>query len=201
MLRPGVSLRARATLLALAAPLAAQAESCGRFPSRGFENADAPELGARYANPVYGYAVQLPAGLVGHGAPGPAPDHGFGIALSWTPRAYLYVDGSYEVLDDDTLDKQETRQREFLRADALRVLSTQSLSTRLGPLSAVRMVARYACKGLRGLYVKDEVVALSPDLRVVYRVALLTTTKRYRADKAALDELLRSFTLLSRPVP
>ena len=145
--------------------------------------------------------MQLPAGLVGHGAPSQSPDHGFGIVLSWTPRAYLYIDGSYEVLADDTLAKQEARHSAYMRSDAFRVLSTQTMKTQLGPLPAVRLVARYECEGLRGLYVTDEVVALSEDLSVVYKVALLTTTKRYRADKAVFDEMLRSFALSPRLVP
>jgi len=191
----------RAALLLLAAPLAARAAPCGRFPPRGFDGADSPRIEASYGNAQYGYAVRLPVGLVGYGAPPPAPNHGFGIVLSWTPRAYLYVDGSYEVADDDTLDKQETLQREFTRKDAHRVLSTQSTKAQLGPLPALRLIARYECKGLRGLYITDEVVALSDDLSVVYKVSLLTTVKRYRKDKAVFEEIVRSFELPARPWP
>lgn len=191
----------RAVLLALAVPLTAQAASCGRFPPRGFDDADAPRIEASYANEQYGYAVRLPAGLVGYGVPSPAPNHGFGIVLSWTPRAYLYVDGTYEVADDDTLAKQETTQREYMRQDAHRVLSTQSAKVQLGPLPALRLIARYECKGLRGLYITDEVVALSDDLSVVYKVALLTTVKRYRKDKTVFEKIFRSFELPAGPWP
>lgn len=192
---------ARVVSLALAAPLVVQAASCGRFPPRSFENADAPRVDASYANEQYGYAVRVPAGIVGYGVPSPAPNHGFGIVLSWTPRAYLYVDGSYEVADDDTLTKQAASQREFTRKDAHRVLSTQSAKVQLGPLPAVRLISRYECKGLRGLYITDEIVALSGDLSVVYKVALLTTVKRYRKDRAVLEKIVRSFELPAKPWP
>lgn len=190
---------ARAVLLALAVPLAAQAKPCGRFPSPDFEDVDSPRIEASYGNAQYGYAVRVPAGLVGYRAAPPAPNHGFGMVLSWTPRAYLYVDGSYEVLEDDTPAKQAARHRKFTRGDALRVLSTQSKKTQLGPLPAVRLIDRYECKGLRGLYITDEVVALSDDRSVVYTVALLTTVKRYRKDKSVLDEIVRSFELAGEP--
>jgi len=190
-----------AALWLLAAPLASQAASCGRFPPRGFDSADAPRIEAGYANEQYGYAVRVPTGLVGYGVPSPAPNHGFGIVLSWAPRAYLYVDGSYEVADDDTLDKQEASQREFIHKDAHRVLSTQSTKALLGPLPALRLTARYECKGLRGLYITDEVVALSDDLSVVYKVSLLTTVKRYRKDKAVFEAIVRSFELPAKPWP
>jgi len=38
-------------------------------------------------------------GLVGYTSAAPAPYHGFGIVLSWEPRSYLYVDGSYNSLE------------------------------------------------------------------------------------------------------
>lgn len=196
-----MKLFARVVSLALAAPLVVQAASCGRFPPLGFGDSDAFPVEERYANSQYGYAVSLPAGLVGHGAPAPAPNHGFGIVLSWTPRAYLYVDGNYEVADDETLAKQEASHREFTRQDARRVLSTKSAKARLGPLPALRLIARYECKGLRGLYITDEVVALSDDLSVVYTVALLTTVKRYRQDKAVFEAMVHSFVLPGKPWP
>ena len=196
-----MKLFARVVSLALAVPLAVQAASCGRFPSPGFDDADQFRVDGRYANSQYGYAVSLPAGLVGHDAPAPAPNHGFGIVLSWTPRAYLYVNGNYEVADDDTLAKHEASHREFTRQDAHRVLSTKSAKAQLGPLPALRLIARYECKGLRGLYITDEVVALSDDLSVVYTVALLTTVKRYRQDKAVFEEMVHSFALPGKPWP
>jgi len=187
--------------LALAAPLATQATSCGRFPRPGFDDADQFRVEGRYANSQYGYAVSLPVGRVGHDAPPPASNHGFGIVLSWTPRASIYVAANYEVADDDTLAKQEASHRQFTRQDAHRVLSTKSMAAQLGALPAARLIARYECKGLRGLYITDEVVALSDDRSVVYTMALLTTVKRYRKDKAVFEEMVRSFVLPGELAP
>jgi len=190
-----VKAQAWAVLMALAMPLAARANGCGRFPSAEFEGPDRARVEGRYANATYGYAVKAPPGRVGHVSPAPAPNHGFGVVLSWTPRAYLYVDGSYESLEGSTLEEQSAR---FVRADAQRVLWTRSTKARLGGLDAVRYVARYECPGLQGVYITDEVRALSRDGGTVYTVALLTTAERYHADRKAFEAMVRSFSLQGR---
>src|SRR6185369_4356501 len=81
-----MTIAARVTALCLtAAPLLACAAPCG-FPALAdFGQADQRRLAGRYVNAQYGYAAEIPRGLTAYSAPSPAPDHGFGIALSVTP--------------------------------------------------------------------------------------------------------------------
>src|SRR5947209_14876211 len=52
----------------------------------------------RYSNYDYAYSVRIPKGLTGFRAAAPAPNHGFGIALSEQPKSYVWVDASYNAL-------------------------------------------------------------------------------------------------------
>lgn len=153
----------------------------------------------RYRNVQYAYAATIPGGWVGHGPPSPAPEHGFGVVLSWTARAYLYADGSYEVMDDKTVEEAAARQLGYTRQEASRMRSARAVKARLGPLKAVRQIARYECQGLKDIYVTDEFVALSGDGGVVYKISLSTVEKRYRKDRQVLEEMARSFAVLPQP--
>src|SRR5260221_694770 len=69
--------------------------NCGRFPEMDFRKSGSPAFHGVYANHAFGYRVRLPRSITAYGEPPPQPAHGVGIILSWEPRSYLYLDGSW----------------------------------------------------------------------------------------------------------
>lgn len=186
--------RLAATLLLSAAGAAPAAQTCGHFPTPGFDAPDIPRVEKHYANAQYLYSVDLPAGLVAHGAAG--PDHGVGIVLSWEPRAYLNVDGTYDAIEWKTPRAAAKQMLAWKREESTVVLSHSSRPGRLGPLRAVRLVVRHRCANLPDVYVDDDVVAIDAKQGIVYQVSLTTTEPRYARDKALMDAMLASWRLL-----
>ena len=169
---------------------------CGNFPEPGFDDPAMSRFVRWYSNPTYHFSVRVPKGLVGHSSPPPLPQHGFGIVLSWTPRAYIYFDGSYNAADEgNTTEIASTRLR-WLRDSSLKILSTQRQHTHLGPLSARRFVARHTCPKVRGVFVEDTTIALSRG--IIYTVSLLTTDERYQRDRRIMNEMLKTWRLSNR---
>jgi hypothetical protein len=170
---------------------------CGDFPPRdGFDDPDTSLTGTTY-NPNYGYSVVIPKGLIGHKAAAPAPYHGFGIVLSWEPRSYLYVDGSYNSLDLESLQEVEKTHLDWLKDESGKIISVQHKNTKLGNLQARRYIAKHTCPKASGNFIDDYTFAFSKEKGIVYTVALLTTVERYEKDKRVLEEILKTWKLQS----
>ena len=165
--------------------------SCGDFPTLAFGSPETA-IAAEYQNANYGYVVRVPKGLIGYRASPSTPDHGLGIVIRSEPRAYLYVDGSYNAAEQPNLQSLGARHAKWLKS-AGHVLSVQQSMMRLGSLRALRRVSRYTCSERGGVFVQDEVIALSADREIVYTVALLTTDRHYVADRRRLEQLIRSW--------
>lgn len=180
-------------LLLATTGLAHAAETCGHFPSPGFDAPDMTRFEKHYANAQYLYSVDLPPGLVAHGPAVPAPEHGAGIVLSWEPRAYLNVDGTYDDLEWKTPRAAAKQMLAWTREESTAVLSHTSKPARLGPLRAVRQVVRHRCAKLPDVYVDDDVVAVDTKQGIVYKLSLTTTEPRYARDKALMDAMLASW--------
>src|SRR2546426_4820370 len=130
----------------LLAPISIPAQSCGDFPAPGFDDPKMRHFTGSYSNPNYGFAVKIPKGITGHDIPAPAPHHGFGVVLSWEPRAYMDFDGSYNALEL-SLPETENQNLERLRESSESLLSVSSKGSKLGRLDARRQVVRHNCKG------------------------------------------------------
>lgn len=178
-------------LLSLLRPVFA----CGDFPQPGFDDSDMAHFTGQTYNPNYGYSVIIPKGLVGHNSPPPAPYHGFGIILSWEPRAYLYVDGSYNSLDLESLDKVKAQNLEWLKQESKKIISVKHSVSKLGPLQAKRYVALHICPKASGEFIDDYTFAFSKGKDIIYTVALLTTADRYKKDQRVLEAILKTWKL------
>ncbi len=187
--------RIAACAVALVSVAAIAAEPCGHFPSPGFGGPDMRRVKGRYANVQYFYSVDVPPELAAYTNPPPQPDHGFGIVLSWEPRAYLNVDATYDTLDWKTAAAAAKRSLAWTRETSTQVLSDRRSPAHLGPLHALRQVVRHRCAGLPDVHVDDDVVAVDAKEGVVFKVALTTTAARYRQDKAVMDRVLASWHL------
>lgn len=189
-----MTIAARLALLCLAAAsLPACAAPCGFLSLADFGQPDQRSYTGWYSNAQYGYAAEVPPGLTAYGSPTPAPNHGFGIALSVTPYAYLFVDGSYDVLFEATADHAASTLLGYLRKDAREILSVHRAQMRLGGLRAVRAQARFRCAGYSDIFVDDTISALDRKATIVYTVSLTTSETRYRTDKATLDRVVASW--------
>jgi hypothetical protein len=166
------------------------AQYCGRVPAADFELPPNQAHTGRYVNARYGYAVSIPAGLIGFSGGG-GSQRGFGVVLSWTPRAYLRVDAAYDVFYDITADGVHRRDAGGVRLfDTL--LSDHSMPAALAGFSGGRYLMRVRCAGDPAVYVHDDVIVVRR--REIYRVQLQSTASRYAADVQLLDAMLSSWS-------
>lgn len=177
--------------------------SIGDTRTDGGEEKEAVFRGT-YVNYVYGYSVEIPAGMVGIGATPPAPQHGFGIdldrprSIAWMSvpglaKSYLYVDGSYDSLEWGRPEAAAAAHLRYLRGEKtdLRVLSRTTTS--LGGLRAVRVVAGYEEGGVE--MVSDEVVAVGGEAGAVYTLSLSTPQLTYETHRPVLEALIKGWCL------
>ncbi|MGH9761205.1 MAG: hypothetical protein ACREDR_12260, partial [Blastocatellia bacterium] len=139
------------------------------------------------------YRVRLPRGVTAYGADPPAPAHGVGIILSWEPRSYLYIDGSYNSLSLANNFPVAEMDEGFVRDEAPAIQSVKRRRTRLGPYAAVRLTVRHTC-GSGGHFVTEEIAMLRQ--KKVFTISITTPAGRYRRDLAVFNQIARSFRLL-----
>ncbi len=184
--------------------------SIGDTPADEDEEEDAVFDTGSYANFAYGYSVAIPYGMIGLGAPPPAPQHGFGIDLdnprsaTWPdmddfPKSYLSVDGSCNSAEWRRLGEAVTSELKFRREKGQQVRLQSRAATSLGGLRALRFVVRYEQDGEE--MVNEQVVAFSArdpgdDVpRFVYTIDLSTPLSKYERDRPVLEAIRRSWCL------
>src|SRR5436190_16144964 len=117
-------------------------DHCGNFPPKSFSGQGVPKHTRSYSNYVYGYSVKLPTGLTGYSTPPPAPQHGFGIVLSWKPRVYIYFDGSYNAFEAKDVREIEQMHLKWVAEKSAQVVSVKKYAHYLGRLPARRYVVQ-----------------------------------------------------------
>jgi hypothetical protein len=178
-----------ASALVLSSVAAARGEFCGQVPAPGFDQPPNQPHTGRYLNAVYGYSLQLPPGLRAYTA-AEGPERGFGVVLSWSPRAYLSVDAAYDAYFDITAEGVHRRDINAIRLHDV-VVSDQGSSYSLAHLAGERYLTRVQCAGDSRIYVHDEVIVMRN--REIYRLHLQSVPERYASDVPALDAMLRSW--------
>src|ERR1700733_1151862 len=178
-------------LCALAAAGAARAgdEFCGTAPTAGFDQPPNRAHTGRYLNAVYGYSLAIPAPLSAYSQSGVA-ERGFGIVLSWTPRAYLSVDAAYDVYYDISAEGVHRRDINAIRLHDV-VAGDQSSAVSLAQAAGGRYLTRVQCAGSPQVYIHDDVIVVRN--REIYRLNLQSVPERYAADVKVLDAMLRSW--------
>lgn len=167
---------------------------CGDFPGPAFESGKLPKYTGTYSNPYYGFSVKIPKGLVGHNTPPPAPDRGFGVLLSSSPRSYIHFlarDGGSE--PPEAIEQEHL---EWLKEGAKEILSVKHIKTKLGSLNARRHIATYTCHNNPEVFIEDELIAVSADRHIAYEVGLLTCKSRYKKDKIIFEQVLKTWRLI-----
>jgi hypothetical protein len=172
------------------APLAqARGEFCGGLPPAGFDQPpNHPRIGD-YVNAPYGYALTIPPGRTAY-ARAQGPERGFGIVLSWTPRAFLRVDAAYDVFYDITAAIVHLRDLNAIRLHDV-VLTDHIAAAALAHEPGGRYVTRVQCAGDPMVYIHDDVIVMRR--REIYRVDLQTVPERYSQDVKLLEGIVRSW--------
>jgi hypothetical protein len=188
-LRTGLCTCLAAFALGLTFVAEARGEYCGTLPPAGFDHPPNAAHTGRYSNPVYGYAVQIPAPLRAYTAAA-GPERGFGMLLSRTPRAYLSVDAGYDAYYDISADGVHRRDLNAMRLHD-QVLSDQASHAAIAHVAGGRYLTRLRCAADPQVYIHDDVIVVRN--REIYRLNLQSVPERYAADVKLLDAMLRSW--------
>jgi hypothetical protein len=178
-----------ACTLGAARTAAARGEFCGTQPPAGFDQPPNQVHTGRYINLLYGYSVAIPAPLSGY-ARSEGPERGFGIVLSWVPRAYLSVDAAYDAYYDISADGVHRRDLNAIRLHDV-VVTDQVASYSVGHAAGGRYVTRVQCAGDAQVYIHDDVIVVRN--REIYRLNLQSLPERYAGDVKVLEAMLRSW--------
>lgn len=184
----------------LLSPAGAQRAVCNDFPFtqllKGLPRSRY-EYRGQYVNLAYEYSVRIPKGLTAYDGRDQARHDGFGLALGESPQSYIFVRGEPNSLEYDTARQAATRGIEYLRQDGKKIESEAITDSHLGTLDAALLVVNYTCPGSEERYTQSSIMALSPDKRFLYTLELYSSANRYGSDRAVLDELIKSWKMIS----
>jgi hypothetical protein len=170
----------------------ADSGTCGRFPTVDLGKAGYPGFRRTYTNYGFGYRVRLPRNVTAYGEPPPQPAHGVGIILSWEPRSYLYLDGSWNAMLFANTPAVADFAEKLVHEGSTAVSRVTRMSVRLGKHKALRIQIFHKCSS--GTFVTDQIQLLKRD--IVYTLSLTSPKARYQTDKRLLNEIARSFQLI-----
>jgi hypothetical protein len=171
------------------AAFAARGDYCGKIPPPGFEQPPNQLRSGRYVNAEYGYSVSIPPKLNGY-VTAPGPERGFGIVLSWTPRAFLHVEAGYDAFFDITSTGVHRSDLVSIRLHDT-VLDDRSASVRLAHRQGGRYLTRVRCDDDPQIFIHDQVIVMVN--REIYRLDLHTVPQRYDDDVKVLNAMLQSW--------
>jgi len=155
-----------------------------------------------YYNCGYGYAFHIPKGFVGRGEPDGHPQHGVRIWMSERPESYVWIDGSSNSLEWQTLDDAAKFQREALKDRGTDVSLIERQVTRLGRLKALSLTFSYVENGTGSRVIEEVVVAQrrsKGEAEIIYTIGLKTPRTTYQRGRQMLENVLRTWQL--RPLP
>jgi hypothetical protein len=175
--------------LGVAGSALARGEFCGALPAPGFDQPPNLAHSGHYLNQIYGYSLTIPAALRAY-TPAAGPERGFGIVLSWSPRAFLSVDAAYDVYYDISAEGVHRRDINAIRLHDL-VLGDQASASALAQVAGARYVTQVQCAGDPGIYIHDDVIVVRN--REIYRLNLQSVPERYAEDIKVLNAMLRSW--------
>jgi hypothetical protein len=139
---------------------------------------------------------------MGRGEPDGHPQHGVRIWLSQQPESYVWIDGSFNSLEWQTLDDAAKFQREALNDRGTDVSLIEKQVTRLGRLKALHLTFSYVEKGANGRVIEEVILARrgsKEEAEIIYTIGLKTPQATYQRDRQMLENVLRTWQL--RPLP
>ncbi len=187
--------RKRLALEAIFSVLAAVAWSSHQL-SYGQSKADARIYRGIYSNPIFGYSVSLPSGLVGEGDPDPAPNHGIVVRLSSDGVDYLWTSGLYNASYYNKPEQLAEDQLDELKGEGLTDVKVVSLEhAALCDLQALRQTISYRTKAGA---LMTQVIVSAVDLSdhgpgMLYSVGLRSSSDTLPRNIKMLDQVVSSF--------
>jgi len=181
------------SLFILASIQICAASECGMFPDKGFDDPDMSAFKGTYTNPNYLYAVTIPKGLIGHSSPPPNPQHGFGIVLSWEPRAYIFFDSSANSLEYKTVEEAINEQIKYTKEKASKILSSNISNGALGKVTAKKLTVHYICQKDPTERIDIAILALRSGNSLVDSAELTTTAARLNEDLKIFEEMIKTW--------
>lgn len=151
----------------------------------------------RYTNVDYGYSVRIPDSLTAFRSTPPAPNHGFGMDLSESPRSYLWVDASYDVFEYSGTLAESIRDSLIDRGAAHAKIRKES-STRLGNLSAVHVIIDYELRGSAMISETINARRKANGIGIIYSINLESARERFERDSKVVEALRREWRLLPK---
>ncbi len=167
--------------------------TCRGVPPPGFDVPSMASFRGEYTNSVYEYSVTIPAGLTGYSSPPPSPAHGFGVSLGAKKEGYLWVDGSWNSLEFESSEMAAQAVGDYLKKRGAIISESKVGPWKLGEFLASRVIVRYSCPGSGGLFVRDEVVALSTSKSKIWELGIDTPLVSYEQDCRILEAILKSW--------
>lgn len=178
-----------------------QAGACNDFPFKQLLKGPPRsryEYRGQYVNWAYKFSVKIPKGLTAYDGRDEANHSGFGLAVGEPPQSYIFVRGEHNSLGYDTPRQAATQDVEHLRQAGNKIESETITESYLGTLEAALLVVNYTCPGSTDRYIQSSITAISPDKRFLYTLELYSPSNRYESDRAILDEILKSWKIISR---
>ena len=173
--------------------LCGEQQACRWLPIAGFEDPSMASHTGVYVNSVYRYKVSIPAGLIGHSSPPPAPNHGFGILLGQRGDGYIWVDGSWNSLEYESSEKAAHEGMEFLEDRGTAISRSKMNPWKLGGFQATRLTVWYRCPDSPDVFVTEQLFALNQDKSMIWVVGLDTKQSRYEKDFRVFESILKSW--------
>jgi hypothetical protein len=159
----------------------------------------------RYTNCDYGYFVLLGNGVIGHDTLPPAPNHGFLVSLPDVGRKsaafaneeerYVWVDASYDVLDDQSLSGAVSSNEQVMKNVRGKPGTVKQLRTELAGLSATLSKVEYTTS--KGTAAEETIIAVRSG--IVYTIGLRTNLKDRSTDEEQFKRIISGFKLLNLP--
>ena len=159
----------------------------------------------RYTNCDYGYFVLLGSGVVGHDTLPPAPNHGFLVslpnvgkrstALEDEEERYVWVDSSYDVIDDQSLGGAVSTNEQIMEEVRGKPNTVKEIQTKLASLSAILTRVEYSTP--KGTAVEETIIAVRSG--IVYTIGLRTNLKDAGTDEEQFQRIVSGFRLLKLP--
>jgi hypothetical protein len=156
----------------------------------------------RYSNYKYAYSVRIPKGLTGFRPAAPAPNHGFGIALSEQQKSFVWVDGSYNAAFWKSFGEAIQAHIGYISDKAVNPKLVRKERASIAGLPAIGFVIVYKAKDSGEEMVDETILAFrkgSGVVGIVYTLELDAPQSRYKRDREALAAVHNSWQLKSLP--
>jgi hypothetical protein len=149
-----------------------------------------------YTNPIFGYAISVPDGLVGKGSSDPAPNHGIAIKLSNDGKDFIWTDASYNVFYYKGPTQEADQRLEDLRTEGSTIVNVIRPSPLLlCNLKALRQSVTYKEKSGRAM-IEETVSSVrfyGRDPGLVYTIGLLSSPDTFAANARVFERIVDSF--------